>query len=83
MRVKTKSGDCFKLACYLQGPALLMMLLSYFISMPGIITGFAYLAVFVIYCQVVFNHKKFADAETENTGTETEDQDDEDDFENN
>ena len=65
----------------MQGPALLMMLLSFFITMPGFITGLAYLAVFVIYSQVVLNHKRFADSEAENA--DTEEQNNEDDFENN
>ncbi len=61
MRVPTKSGDNFKIACYIQAPALLIYLISYFTPIPGFLVGFAYLAVFVIYGQIIFNAKRLQD----------------------
>ena len=61
MRVPTKSGDNFKIACYIQAPALLIYLISYFTPVPAFLVGFAYLAVFVIYGQIIFNAKRLQD----------------------
>ncbi len=58
MRVQTESGDNYKLACYVQAPAFLIYIISYFTPIPGFLVGFAYLAVFIIYGQLVFNAKR-------------------------
>lgn len=58
MRVAAESGDNYKLACYAQAPALLIYVISYFTPLPGFLVGFAYLAVFIIYGQLVFNAKR-------------------------
>ncbi len=61
MRVPTKSGDNFKIACYIQAPALLIYLISYFTPVPAFLVGFAYLALFIIYGQIIFNAKRLQD----------------------
>lgn len=58
MRVQTESGDNYKLACYVQAPAFLIYIISYFMPVPSFLVGFAYLAVFIIYGQLVFNAKR-------------------------
>ena len=58
MRVQTESGDNYKLACYVQAPAFLIYIISYFTPIAGFLVGFAYLAVFIIYGQLVFNAKR-------------------------
>ena len=57
MRASSKPGDNFKLACYMQAPALLIYLISYFTPAPGFLVGFAYLIVFIIYGQIFFSAK--------------------------
>lgn len=59
MRADAKTSDYFKLACYFQGPAILIMVAGLFVALPGILLGLAYLAVFIIYAQVVFNTKRY------------------------
>ncbi len=85
MRVNAKTSDYFKLACYVQGPAMLIMITGLFIALPGFLFGLAYLAAFIIYAQVVFNAMKYYKAnplpQQEEQFQEQENQ--EDDTENN
>ena len=78
MRVQTESGDNYKLACYVQAPAFLIYIISYFTPIPGFLVGFAYLAVFIIYGQLVFNAKRvqaLPDEPEESESAEQEEQD--------
>ena len=85
MRVNAKTSDYFKLACYVQGPAMLIMITGLFIALPGFLFVLAYLAAFIIYAQVVFNAMKYYKAnplpQQEEQFQEQENQ--EDDTENN
>ena len=84
MRVNAKTSDYFKLACYVQGPAMLIMLAGLFIALPGFLFGLAYLAAFIIYAQVVFNAMKYYQANPLPQQKENfPEQEDEDDSENN
>lgn len=78
MRVQTESGDNYKLACYVQAPAFLIYIISYFTPIAGFLVGFAYLAVFIIYGQLVFNAKRvqaLPDEPEESESAEQEEQD--------
>lgn len=89
MRASSKPGDNFKLACYMQAPALLIYLISYFTPAPGFLVGFAYLIVFIIYGQIFFSAKGLEalpenQREETNSNEESEPQEsDGDDSENN
>lgn len=68
MRAETKKGDIFKLACYVQAPAMLVYIISFFMPMPSFIVGLGYLAVFVIYGQIIFNAQKIGLSEEDMMG---------------
>ena len=72
MRAQTQSGDHYKLACYVQAPAFLIYIISYFTPVPGFLAGFAYLAVFIIYGQLVFNAKRAQPLPVEAENAETD-----------
>lgn len=78
MRVQTESGDNYKLACYVQAPAFLIYIISYFTPIPGFLVGFAYLAVFIIYGQLLFNAKRVQTIPEEPAESESAEQEEQD-----